>query len=65
MLHRPSAPINSLQAFKMNAGLHGSAVALAVEHSSTAGRKLGKVHSEAKAKAAQANGKHGGRPLGS
>lgn len=65
MLHRPIAPINSLSAFKMNAGLHGPAVALATEHSSSAGRKLGKVHSEAKAKASQANGKLGGRPTGS
>jgi len=49
----------------MNAGLHHSAVALATEHSSTAGRKLGKVHSEAKAKAAAINGQKGGRPMGS
>jgi len=48
-----------------NAGLHESAVALAEKHSSSAGQKLGSVHSQDKAKAAQQNGQKGGRPVGS
>lgn len=53
------------QGFRANENLHASAVKLATKHSSEAGAKLGSQSSDAKAAAAQENGKQGGRPVGS
>ena len=45
--------------------IHKAAVKLATESSPTAAAKLGSRTTEAKAEAAQENGKLGGRPVGS
>lgn len=45
--------------------LSAAATKLATEHSSSAAAKLGHRSTPAKAAAAQANGKQGGRPVGS